>query len=293
MTSNESDQLAAAPLDVQEIDSYLLRLLVPRFHSILTPIGVHLPRTHAKAILLAVTMWLTLADTPATLALGLRVKDNSLRRVLAYVFLASLLPGLYQQLDTWYDSALLTQETRNMSSIEIRALSRKRYLAQRIIAALKIASPLLQLTVLLCWWAAATSAPTTSMMLTGISFSRTRFPRDLNVTYAHRRWIYELIVRSFELTSPVRSFDHLRTIVNSMFSPVRALVTRMKGQQDEDHCALCKAQPVVVPCFTDCNHLYCYSCLWTALAQNVSFSCRRCGQPVTRSMRSQASAILQ
>ena len=292
MTSEESDPLTAAPLDVQEIDDYLLNLLTPLVHSIMRPIGIHLSRTHAKAILLAATLWLTLADTPATLALGLKVKGNSRRRILAYIVLSSILPGLYQQFDAWHDRTVLTQETSNMSSMEIRALSRKRYLAQKIMPVLKIANPLLQLTVLLGWWAAATSSPTASMIATGITFTRTRMHRDVNVTYAHRRWLYELIVRSIELTSPIRSFDHLRKIANSIVSPLRALVTRVKGQHNEDHCALCNAQPVVVPCYTDCSHLYCYSCLWTALAQNASFSCRCCGQQVTKSLRSRASTML-
>lgn len=293
MASNESDPLTAAPLDVLEIDGYLLRLLVPRFHTILRPVGFHSSTTHAKAILLAITMWLTLADTPATLALGLKVKGNSRRRVLAYIVLASILPGIFQQLDAWCNHSLLNQETENLSSIGIRALRRKRHLAQRIIATVKMIDPMVQLMFLLSWWAAKTPSPTTSMVAAGLTFSRTRIPRDLNVTYAHRRWIYELILRSIDEASPFRSFDHWRTIVNSIVSPLWALVTRVNLRKGEDRCALCHAKPVVVPCFTNCNHLYCYTCLWTMLAKSGSFHCRRCGHLVTESVRSQASAILQ
>ncbi|KAI2510961.1 hypothetical protein MHU86_3433 [Fragilaria crotonensis] len=293
MASIESDPLTAAPLDVLEIDGYLHRLLVPRLHSILRPFGFHSPTTHAQSMLLAVSICMMFADTPATLALGLKVKGNSRRRVLAYILLASIAPGLFQQLDEWCNRALLNQETENMSSIESRARSRKRYLAQRLTASLKMVNPLVQLTFLLSWWMAKTPSPTASMVAAGLTFSRTRIPRNLNVTYAHRRWIYELILRSVDQAWPFRSLDHLRTMINSMLSPVWALVDRAKWQKGEDRCALCYSQPVLVPCFTNCNHLYCYTCLWTALAKSASFYCRQCGHRVTKSSRSRASAMQQ
>ena len=292
MAFSVTDPPTAASLDVLEIDQYLVHLLLPRFQSMFKQFGMHVPKSGMATILHAVTLWVMMADTPATLALGLKVKNNSRRRVLGYILLAVILPALYGQLVEWYGRTLMQQETDNMSPIEIRAIDRKRQLANGIIDTVKRSTPILKFVVLMSWWAAKVPAPTPSMCVAGLSYTTTSSPQDLNVSYAHRRWTYEAILQAIQLTSPIHSFRDMKALVNYILSPVLALGTRLMRQQRMDQCALCNAQPVIVPYVTNCNHLYCYTCLWTAMAQNSSFCCRHCGRHVTTSRRIQTSNML-
>jgi hypothetical protein len=293
MTANGRDAPTAASLDVLQIDEYFLHLLRPRFQSIFKQFDMHVPNTSAKAILHSFIIWMMLSDTPASRALGLKVENNSRRRVLSYTVFAAVLPVLYQHLVEWYDQSLLQQDTYTMSSLDIRALDRKRHLARKIISSLKTTIPVMQLAVLMSWWAAKAPASTISMLAAGISFAPTANPRNLNVSYAHRRWTYESIFRSIQLTTPVHSFQDIKVVANYMLSPVLAVLTRVTRQRDEGRCEICNSQPMVVPYVTNCGHMYCYTCLWIAMAQSSSFCCRRCAAHVTESRRSKVRDILQ
>jgi hypothetical protein len=249
----------------------------------------------AKAILhtfIIGTMW---TDTPASRALGLKLENNSRRKVLGYTIFAAVLPFLYEQLVEWYSQSLSQQDIYTASPVGIRGIDRKRHLAQKIIITLQKSMPIMQFAVLMSWWAAKVPASTISMLAAGLSFVATAHPRDLNVSYAHRRWTYESILRSMLLTTPVHSFEDIKVVANSMLSPILAVFTRLTTgrQQHKGRCEICNSQPIAVPFVTNCGHVYCYTCLWIAMAQSSSFCCRHCAALVTESRRSKVRDILQ
>lgn len=292
MTTNGTDAPTAASLDVLEVDEYFLNLLRPRFQSLFKQFGVHVPNITAKAVLHACiigTMW---TDTPASRALGLKLEKNSRRKVLGYAVFVAVLPVLHQHLMEWYSQSLLEQNSYINRPVDSRALERKRHLAQKIISTLQKTMPIMRFVVLMSWWAAKVPASTISTLAVGISFVATANPRDLNVSYAHRRWTYESIMRSIYLTTPVHSFEDIKVVANYILSPVLAVFTRGAREQDEG-CEICNSQPMAVPYTTSCGHMYCYTCLWMAMAQSSSFSCRCCAANVTESRRSNLRNIVQ
>ena len=286
MTDRARNSSTAAPLDVLEIDRYLGCLLVPRINLMLNPVGFHLPATVTTALLHLATLWLMSGDSPAGVALGLKVRGSSSRSLLVYSLLTAALPLTYQRLVEWHDQALgRVEEANQMNAVQFNALHRKMLVTNKIIHTLKRSIPLLNLIVLLTWWAGKAPSPTASMMAAGITYTRLAPTQELNVSYAHRRWVYDLILRSIQLVSPVQSFDDVKMIVNSMVRPLRLLVTWRMRREVNQQCALCNGYPVVIPCYTRCKHLYCYTCLWTALARNTGFICKQCGEPITEIRR--------
>mmetsp|Transcript_29443 Transcript_29443/g.48616 ORF Transcript_29443/g.48616 Transcript_29443/m.48616 type:complete len:265 (+) Transcript_29443:2-796(+) len=248
-----------------------------------------MPKDVPKAVLRAVTLWALMADTPGALASGLKVKNNSRQRVLGYIVLTVVVPALNRLLNDWYYrvSTSSTQGDINESNpqtnpLEIRARDRRRRLAKKLIDLVSRCDPVIRFTVLMSWWAGKVSAPTPEMCMTDLSFVATSHPQDLNVSYAHRRWTYEAFLRTIQLMSPVQSLQDAKALVCHFLNPVLTVCTRLFRQQSVTRCALCNTHPVV-PYITDCDHLYCYTCLFVAMAQDSSFRCQYCGQHVRSS----------
>jgi hypothetical protein len=71
----------------------------------------------------------------------------------------------------------------------------------------------MRLYALLSWWMGSNHySPQLSMTLAGISFIATRPPQRLFVTFAHRRWLYEELVRTMQILAPFSSWDDVSSL---------------------------------------------------------------------------------
>jgi hypothetical protein len=232
---------AAASLDVPEVDEYLLHLLLPRFQSMLGQIGIiGIPKSVPKAVLHAATIWALMANTPGALASGLKVDNSSRRRILGYIALTAVLPCCYGLLKDWYFKVSSIQgdiqddTIADNSSLETRARDRRRRLAKKLIDVVTQCDPVVRFAILMSWWAGKASAPTPEMCLTLLSFVPTRSPRDINVAYAHRRWIYEALLRTLQVVSPIHSIQDAKDVVGQIIHPVLVIGNRIFRRQKED-----------------------------------------------------------
>lgn len=232
MAELEARQPTAASLDVMAVDDYLLQLLLPRFRSIFSQLSIPVPKNMPKTVLHAAMIWTLMADTPGSLALGLKIANNSRKRVLCYIVTIVMLPSLYEMLVDWYSTALPPQDVTmltnsNINILSIRAKDRRRRLAKKIVDLVTRCEPIVRFTVLLSWWAGKVSAPTPALCLTGLSFVTALPQRDLNVAYAHRRWTYEIFLRTIQMISPIQSLEDAETLAGHMFSPLVTVYTRL------------------------------------------------------------------
>lgn len=180
-----------------------------------------------------------MAETPGSLALGLKTRRNSGQRVFGYIGLAVVLPALYRlledhhrRLQTGIEQQQQQQQSTSSSSsstIDMRARDRRQRLAKTVIDNIQRILPVARFVVLLSWWAGKVPAPTLSMCATGLSYSSTtqQQPRDLNVSYAHRRWTYEALLRALQLTSPIQSFQDITALITHVSKPVTHLAVRL------------------------------------------------------------------
>jgi hypothetical protein len=241
MAEHEPHRPTAASLDVPEVDEYLLHLLLPRFQSTLGQVGIlSMPKSVPKAVLHAATLWGLMANTPGALASGLKVDNSSRRKVLSYIALTAVLPCLYGLLKDWFfqvssiQGAIPDDAATDNNLLEMRARDRRRRLAKKLIDVVTKCDPVVRFAILMSWWAGKASAPTPEMCLTQLSFVATRPPRDINVAYAHRRWIYEALLRTLQVVSPIQSVQDAKDIVGQIIHPVLVVGNRLFRQQKED-----------------------------------------------------------
>lgn len=197
-------------MDVGLVDSYLVTLLTPRFVSMMkhfSPGGIH--QDGMETLLRLATIWFTSVHTPATKALGMYVRDDdSLRqvvprkKVLKLICLSVVLPAVYHQLVSWHERS--SQNTTSSDRITRLALERKRQLVSGITDAVKRTVPILRLVTLISCWSGRSNAPGLAMCLAGLSFAQHENQQapPLNATYAHRRWLYEELLRTIQSVSP-------------------------------------------------------------------------------------------
>ena len=145
-----------------------------------------------------------------------------------------------------------------------------------------------------------TLTPSLSMALSGVAFmtaaarssssledttTTTTSPQQqqpgLYVLYAHRRWLYEESLQTFRLVfgpllSSLRDWRQLLEegvgrVAQVMVSRLIALSIMSRDLAVEDDripveqaCSLCGKHPMVIPYETDaCQHIFCYTCLWS------------------------------
>jgi hypothetical protein len=278
MQGNDGFPIFAAPLDVAEIDRYLLKLVIPHAISFSQSIGIKCTNIAMTALLHAALLCATNVNTPGAVALGLRACNNSRKHVYLYTLLKSVLPAMYQSLVTWHNRSFVQGENENLSCFERRAFERKRRVFQKLIVFIGKLKPIIRAFTLIAWWNGSVSAPTASLLASGIYFTGVTNPKAINVSYAHRRWLYDLILCSFTLSSPVNEIGDLMAIMDNNFvSPLRNLYRHLFGKlKHKNQCAICNIEPVVVPWYCSCNHLYCYTCVWLEIEKRQNFVCKNC-----------------
>ena len=212
--------LAAAGLDVAETDDYLCSLLLPRFVSMWKYLGAQESLSPHRliwiqALLQGATLWASSGHTPATAALGLKavVTAYSTRRspehasIAKWIALSVILPTMYRQLRLWYESSSSSQSIDEDPVARV-ARERQQKLARCILETVDRTIPVLRLYALLAWWMGKPgAAPGLAMTLAGMSFVSTRPPQRLHVSYAHRRWLYEELVRTMHVLAPFSSWN--------------------------------------------------------------------------------------
>mmetsp|Transcript_3185 Transcript_3185/g.4721 ORF Transcript_3185/g.4721 Transcript_3185/m.4721 type:complete len:282 (-) Transcript_3185:3791-4636(-) len=271
----------AASLDAFEVDHYLRKLLIHRLKLMFRHFNIRLLLKGANidTILRALIICLMSAESPASRTLGLRVKHQSTKKVIAYFILVVILPASRRLLDNWYKRKLTAQFNQDTTCIEATASDRQLRVTKRVLDGIKLALPAMQLFALLRWWSGKGGAPTPSMCFAGISYEEREQFVNLNVSYAHRRWTYEEFLRTFLMLSPFTSFQDTISFSKFLTSPFRQLHDYVRSRK-KDSCTLCQDEPIVVPYAADCGHLYCYSCLWNAINCRDRFSCPRCGHKI-------------
>jgi hypothetical protein len=282
MLGNNEFPIFAAPLDIADIDRYLIQLLAPHAHSFSRSIGVLFTKTSMIALLDAFLVCATMASTPGALALGLRACKKSVKHVYLYAFLKSILPAIYQRFVSWHQRNFLECENINLRCLERRAFERKRRFFQKVIDFIGRVDPIIRASLLIAWWNGSLSAPTASLLTSGIYFSGVTNPKAINISYAHRRWLYDLIYCSFTLSSPVNGVRDLMAIMNTNFvTPFWQLSQHFFSHRKFDNqCGICNLQPVIVPWYCSCNHLYCYTCIWIEMGKGSIICCRNCGNQI-------------
>lgn len=220
---SSEEATTAAGLDVAETDDFLYSLLLPRFVSMWKyldgePISPH-RLLWIQALLQGATLWVTRGQTPATTALGLKPVETSggTRRnssspperasIAKWIVLSVLFPTLYRQLRLWYESStsIATIEDDPVAQV---ARERQQSLVRCILDTVDRTVPALRLYALLAWWMGKRqAAPGLSMTLAGISLLSTRPPQRLYVNFAHRRWLYEELVRTLQQLAPFSSWN--------------------------------------------------------------------------------------
>jgi hypothetical protein len=210
----------AAGLDVAETDDFLCSLLLPRIESMWKYLerdgGGTLRLLWIQALLQGATLLATAGQTPATTALGLKAveshstKNRPHRATIAkWITLSVLLPTIYRQLELWYESSI-SPPSQDDSIVRV-AHERRRNLVGSILDVVRRTVPIMRLHVLLSWWM-GNHSPTLAMTLAGVSLVATRPPQRLFVSFAHRRWFYEELVRTMQILAPFSSWTELSSL---------------------------------------------------------------------------------
>ena len=83
---------------------------------------------------------------------------------------------------------------------------------------------------------------------------------------------------------PLFNFERVKKLVLEKFQKPSLISELMLPL---NCCPICESAAVEVPYVTNCNHLYCYYCIKTALMADKHYSCKRCGTKVTSIERRQ------
>lgn len=222
-TASHGEPPTAAGLDVTETDDYLCSLLLPRFVSMWKHLEIDGGGTHRlvwmQALLQGATLLATSGQTPAMTALGLKAVDSHPTRnrphqatIAKWITFSVILPTMYRQLRLWYElsSTVLLPSSDAMARM---AHERQRQLVGALLDTVGRTFPLMRLCALLSWWMGINHhSPQLSMTLAGISFIATRPPQHLFVTFAHRRWLYEELVRTMHMLAPFSSWADVSSL---------------------------------------------------------------------------------
>lgn len=228
--SSEDMSLTAAGLEFGEVDEYLHSLLLPRRMAFDEEEHTKKWRVWVVvvALLQAATLYVAKGQTPGMRALGITPtssqqsssspssKTISRFLLLKWISFAILLPTAYRYLQEWYreESAIPLPSTEENDEIISRvARERQRRIVKSLMDIVEKIMPVARLYTLLSWWAGGGgAAPHVAMTLAGISIvtNKSSSPHHrLFVSFAHRRWLYQELVRTLQLVSPVSSWNEL------------------------------------------------------------------------------------
>ena len=284
----------AVLLDVPLLEQYFLEWVLRHWRRILRP---HLDNDNTlwdvlfrylRPLTQCVIILVTHGQTPGTRLLGLeRVPRRRQRNVRfglwAYALVSTLLPVLHEAVKDWYRQRLRqrlasTNEPTGcqVDANDVSAVARERQFqtVHVLLQAIDRLWPLIKLTALVGTWAGVLGTSEVAMLLTGWTYrEKQSTSRQLHVDYAHRRWLWEEMIRS------VRVWGEGLTLLGiwqedfrrfwkdyGMLLPCFSSSTSSPKQSThtETACCFCQAKPVIIAVLLEpCGHTACYTCLYS------------------------------
>lgn len=266
--------LLSAPLDIDNIDEYLCQLLLPRILSVVKyfpQINVNDKKDVLLVTIQTIMLYVSLGQTPATKALGLTLQCGDKRRITILILCSVIIPAIYRRIKLWHQTRI-DSVAATTSTVDDIGFQRRRELANDIINNVERYVPTMNLLALLSWWAQASPTPNVPRLLSGLSYTSTTLPKHLNVLYAHRRWLYEETIACICAISPIWTFNDMTRWWNSLH-----LWRPRHTTSSSNACPICQTTPITIPYMTNCQHTYCYTCLWQ---MKGDAKCRICQKPV-------------
>jgi len=221
------------------------------------------------------------------------------RKRLQYLILCSVvLPTIHQKMISWYEHQEVTNSNdstarrEQISSLHQHqqqlALERRKKIVRIMLNVVQRTVPILRLMTLLSCWSGKSSTPTLALRLAGLSFATSkRYSPPLYVTYAHRRWLHEELLRTMRTVSPYTQSQTFIKLNSWLAAPFQRFLERQRARNNplyQKRCPLCQTDSIVIPYVTDCcGHRYCYSCLSSAIMHDPSFRCVTCNKTVKSS----------
>jgi Zinc finger, C3HC4 type (RING finger) len=244
------------------------------------------------------------------------------RRLLTFAVIQVVAPALYGAWKEWLvarrrelekllavDGFKVTDKDRQPSHQERQqlrlALERQCQLAEVVIGTISRITPMLQLAAMLSCWSGLSNTPDLAMILTGLTFrSKSKATNEamLHATYAHNRWLGETTLQTIKLLLlsgwSVRSRVWTPILQNAAIDPVvflwrwvgRRIKHRTLAAIESRECPVCGGSPSTIAVRTNCDHVYCYACLFYHEQQQRDLNprsnvpCRACGVGITRAV---------
>ena len=230
-------------------------------------------------------------------------------KIYSYILITCLLPLLHELIK--YKATIIEEDLRQDTTVENTststsamqrqlARSRQAKILQVLLGVTSIVMPPIQLYNHLRYilkpkeW----QTPSFAMNDNGLSYQYEKsngggeVERKINFLYAQRRIWYE----EFMLTIGLLPIDVWRNLPEAIKLSYRRMLVQLKailpkkirkkfisdhGSSDAIHsCAICSLKPIVIPYKTSCCHVYCYTCLRSALVDNSQYRCMICGAKV-------------
>jgi len=277
----------------------------------------------AVHILKAIMIYSTNFYSPAMRHLNVKVMDKSAMskrrgerhilfpRIYSYILITCLLPLLHELIK--YKATIIEEHLRQDTNVENTSTStsamqrqlariRQAKILQILLRVTSIVVPPIQLYHHLRYilkpkeW----QTPSFAMNDNGLSYQYEKsnggeVERNINFLYAQRRIWYE----EFMLTIGLLPMDVWKNLPEAMKHSYRRMLVQFKaiipkkirrecvsdhGSSDAIYsCAICSLKPIVIPYKSSCGHMYCYTCLRSALVDNSKYRCMVCGVKVTSS----------
>jgi hypothetical protein len=185
------------------------------------------------------------------------------------------------------------------------ALRRQCQLAEVVINTVRRITPMLRLAALLSCWSGLSNTPDLAMILTGLTFtanSKATKETRLHVTYAHNRWLGETTLQTIKLLllsgwsvrsrvwTPILQIAGIDPIVFLWQWVRQKLKRRPLAAIESRGCPVCGGSPSTIAVRTNCDHVYCYACLFYHEHQHRELNprsrvpCRTCGACITRAV---------
>jgi hypothetical protein len=268
-------------------------------------------------ILKAIMLYATQLYSPAMRHLNVKVIDtnaSSTRRgerhvsypkIYRYIIITCLLPFLHELIK--YKASVMEEEIRLDDCEELAPMSvvrhrlargRQAMILQILMRVTSIVVPPIHLYHHLYHILnpQENQTPSFTMNDNGLSYQYDKsnqgtVERKINFLYAHRKIWFE----EFMLTVGILPFDVWRNLPQAMRLSYRRILVQLnvmiptflrqkkvldEGPKDEYSCAICSLEPIVIPYKTSCGHVYCYTCLKSALVDNFHYRCMVCGEKV-------------
>jgi hypothetical protein len=242
------------------------------------------------------------------------------RRLLIFAIIQFVAPALYAAWKEWVvarrrkleqllalDGFIVTNDRRpSHQERQLRlALRRQCQMADVVVNTIGRITPMLRLVALLSCWSGLSNTPDIAMILTGLTFaakSKATHEAMLHVTYAHNRWLGETTLQTIKLVLlsgwSVRSRVWTPILRNAAIDPAVFLWQWVRGKlkrhllaaTESRGCPVCGSSPSTIAVRTNCNHVYCYTCLFYHEQQQRELNprprvpCRTCGVAIKKAV---------